>query len=205
MDNAENNRMCIEKLGELLAEREFEIVFNPDQCWVMCHLHLINLCTKHTCEGFTNVNASEIERNITTDTVKRHSNTEKYTPVNECVSKEDYIQAIHSKPLDKACSLVCAIHASGLRCDTFWERIKVGNEQGWYKYPLEMKVPLVKLLHEVVTRWDTLLFLLNRLRILRPAVDYFVCMPEWQEELGHLKLLPTEWLVLSDFECILMV
>ncbi|KIM66087.1 hypothetical protein SCLCIDRAFT_111706, partial [Scleroderma citrinum Foug A] len=109
MDNAENNRTCIKKLGELLAEWEFEIVFDPNQRRVMCHPHLINLCTKHACEGFTSVDASEIEHNITTDTVKRHSNTEKYTPVNEC----------------------------------------------------------------------------------------------WQEQLSHLKLLPTEWLVLSDFECIL--
>ena len=30
-------------------------------------------------------------------------------------------------------------------------------------------------------------------------------MPEWQEELGHLKLSPTDWLILSDFECILTV
>ena len=169
MDNAKNNRTCIEKLGELLAEWEFEIVFDPDQRWVMCHPHLINLCTKHACEGFTNVNASEIEHNITTDTVKRHPNTEKYMPVNERVSKEDYIQMIHSKPLNKARSLVCAIHASGLQRNTFQERIKVGNEQGWYKYLPEMKVPLVEPLHEVVTHWDTLLFLLNCLRILRPV------------------------------------
>ena len=135
----------------------------------MCHPHLINLCTKHACKGFTNVNASKIERNITTDTVKQHPNTKKYMPVNEHISKEDYIQAIHSKPLDKVHSLVRAICASGLWHDTFQERIKVGNEQGWYKYPPEMKVPLVELLHEVVTRWDTLLFLLNRLRILRPV------------------------------------
>ena len=167
MDNAENNRMCIEKLSELLAEQEFEIVFNPDQHQVICHPHLINLCTKHACKGFTDVNASEIEYNITTDTVKQHSNTEKYMLVDEHISKVDYIHVIHSKPLNKARSLVHAIRASGLWCNTFQERIKVGNEQGWYKYPPEMKVLLVELLHEVVTRWDTLLFLLNHLRILR--------------------------------------
>ena len=167
MDNAEHNRTCIEKLGELLVEWEFEIVFDLNQCWVMCHPHLINLCTKHTCEGFTNVDASKIKRNITTDTVKQHSNTEKYTPVDECVSKEDYIQVIQNNPLNKAHSLVRAICASGLQHDTFQEQIKVGNEQGWYKYPPGMKVLLVELLCEVVTCWDMLLFLLNHLRILR--------------------------------------
>ena len=66
-------------------------------------------------------------------------------------------------------SLVRAIHASGLQHDTFKERIKVGNEQGWYKYPLGTNVPLVELLQEVLMCWDTLLFMLNHLRILRPV------------------------------------
>ena len=61
MDNAENNKKCIEKLSELLMEQESEIMFDPDQCQVMCHLHLVNLCSKHACESFMKVDVSEIE------------------------------------------------------------------------------------------------------------------------------------------------
>ncbi|KIM65159.1 hypothetical protein SCLCIDRAFT_113486, partial [Scleroderma citrinum Foug A] len=61
------------------------------------------------------------------------------------------------------------------------------------------QVPLVKLLCEVLTCWDTIFFLLNQLR----AIDYFVSTPEWYEDLGDLKLSPAEWLVLSDFKIIL--
>ena len=169
MDNAENNKKCIEKLSELLMEREFEIMFGPDQHQVMCHLHLVNLCSKHACESFTKVDVSEIEHDITTNMVKWCSNTKKPAPVDEHISKQDYIQAICNNPLNKARSLVCAIRASGLRHDTFQERIRVGNEHGWHKYPLGTKVPLVELLREVQMCWDMLLFMLNHLRILRPV------------------------------------
>ena len=169
MDNASNNRVCIEKLGRLLIEREFEIAFEPDQRRVMCHPHLVNLCTKHACEGFTAVDISEIEHSITTDTVKQCTSTEKPAPLDEHVSKQDYLEAIRSNPLEKARSLVRAIRASGLQRDAFKERIKVGNEQGWYKYPSGTNVPLVELLREVLMCWDMLLFMLNRLRILQPV------------------------------------
>jgi len=167
MDNAENNTKCVRKLGDLLAEQEFDIAFDPDQRHIMCHPHLINLCAKHTCEGFTKVDISEIKRTITTPIVQQHATTT--TPVDEHVSKEAYIRAIQSNPLDKAHALVRAIHASGLRREAFQERIRVGNAQGWHKYPPATQVPLVELLHEVLTRWDTIFFLLNRLRILCPV------------------------------------
>ena len=169
MDNAENNKKCIEKLSELLMEQEFEIMFDPDQRRVMCHPHLVNLCSKHAYKSFMKVDVSEIERDITTNTVKRCSNTEKPVPVDEHISKQDYIQAICNNPLEKARSLVRAIRASGLWCDAFQERIRVGNQHGWHKYPPGTKVLLVELLREVQMHWDMLLFMLNRLRILRPV------------------------------------
>ena len=169
MDNAENNKKCIEKLSELLMEQEFEIMFDPDQRRVMCHPHLVNLCSKHAYKSFMKVDVSEIERDITTNTVKRCSNTEKPVPVDEHISKQDYIQAICNNPLEKARSLVRAIRASGLWCDAFQERIRVGNQHGWHKYPPGTKVLLVELLREVQMHWDMLLFMLNHLRILRPV------------------------------------
>jgi len=167
MDNAENNTKCVRKLGDLLAEREFDIAFDPDQRRIMCHPHLINLCAKHACEGFMKVNISKIERTITTPIVQQHATTT--TPVDEHVSKEAYIWAIQSNPLNTAHALVHAICASGLQREAFQEWIRVGNAQGWHKYPPATQVPLVELLREVLTCWDTIFFLLNRLRILCPV------------------------------------
>ena len=115
----------------------------------MYHPHLINLCAKHACEGFTKINISKIEWMITTPIVQQHATTT--TPVDEHVSKEAYIWAIQSNPLDKACALVHAIRASGLQCEAFQEWIRVGNAQGWHKYPPATQVPLVELLREVLT------------------------------------------------------
>ena len=73
----------------------------------MCHPHLINLCAKHACEGFTKVDVSEIKQMITTPIVQQHATTT--MPLDEHVSKEAYIQAIQSNPLDKAHALVHAV------------------------------------------------------------------------------------------------
>ena len=123
---------------------------------------LLQACLQKLHEG----RCLQDRADITTNTVKQCSNTKKPVPVDEHISKQDYIQAICNNPLNKARSLVHAIHASGLRRDVFQERKRVGNEHGWHKYPPGTKVRLVKLLREVQMHWDTLLFMLNHLRIL---------------------------------------
>ena len=73
----------------------------------MCHPHLINLCAKHACEGFMEVDVSEIKQTITTPIVQQHATTT--MSLDEHVSKEAYIRAIQSNPLDKAHALVHAV------------------------------------------------------------------------------------------------
>ena len=104
MDNAENNVTCMKKLGKLLAVHKFDIEFDANQRCVMCHPHLVNLCAKHVNEAFTKINASKIEECITTDTVDQYIATP--TPVNERVTKEEYIQAICNNPLEKVRALI---------------------------------------------------------------------------------------------------
>ncbi|KIM64084.1 hypothetical protein SCLCIDRAFT_23712 [Scleroderma citrinum Foug A] len=106
------------------------------------------------------------------------------TPVNECVTKEDYTQAICNNPLKK-------------------ERIKVGNSQGWHKYPAKTVILAMELLRKVATCWHSQYLMVNCVQVLRLGLDYFASMPEWVDDLGDFKLTPTEWLVLSDFEIIL--
>ena len=165
MDNAENNITCIKKLGELLADREFDIEFDADQRRVMCHPHLVNLCAKHVNEAFTMIDASKIEEYITTDMVERYIVTP--TPVDERITKEDYIQAIRNNPLEKVRSLIRSIHSSGMQRDAFQERIKVGNSQGWHKYLAKTVIPAIELLHEVATCWDSCYLMVNCVRVLR--------------------------------------
>ena len=170
IDNAANNMKCIQKLSQLLAERDFE--FDPNQHCIPCHAHLVNLCAGHACEAFTVVDASEIGYHITTSMVAQHGDTK--TPVGEQVTKETYLQAVRNKPLDKAWHLICAIHASGLQWDTFHERVKQGNCQGWHKWPVDTKVPFVELLCEVVTCWDP-----SMLIITQPSPSHLYC--QWQQ------------------------
>ncbi|KAH7904066.1 hypothetical protein BJ138DRAFT_984604, partial [Hygrophoropsis aurantiaca] len=66
------------------------------------------------------------------------------------------------------------------------------------------KLPELELLRDVETRWDSIYFMINRLRALRQAVEYFLSLPN-QEGLSRYKLSPVEWKVLEDFERILQI
>ncbi|KAF8218723.1 hypothetical protein L208DRAFT_1348130, partial [Tricholoma matsutake] len=57
---------------------------------------------------------------------------------------------------------------------------------------------------DVRTRWDSEFYMLNRLRELCPAVDYFLALPN-NNELVKYKIHPQEWQVMQDVELILSI
>ncbi|KAG2130808.1 uncharacterized protein EDB93DRAFT_1094642 [Suillus bovinus] len=86
------------------------------------------------------------------------------------------------------------------------EVVKTGNAKQWFKSPLNelVTVPEVELLCDVCMRWDSTYFMINRLRAMRPAIDFFLSMPNQQDISGH-KMTNSEWQVLKDLEKILDV
>ena len=77
-----------------------------------------------------------------------------------------------SNPIKHARGVVRAIRVSGKRRDAFDEMVKLGNTNKWFKVGNPPKVVMLKelqLLRDVRTRWDSIFFMFNRLRKMRPV------------------------------------
>lgn len=81
------------------------------------------------------------------------------------------------RPLDRARTLVTTIRKSGKRRDGLQQAIIEGNNNGYFRKPspipgqepVAFRLPLVQLLRDVPTRWDSTYYMLERLQILRPV------------------------------------
>ncbi|KAI0263897.1 hypothetical protein BGY98DRAFT_905734, partial [Russula aff. rugulosa BPL654] len=62
----------------------------------------------------------------------------------------------------------------------------------------------LQLLRDVPTRWDSVYHMLHRLRIMRPAVDHFLALPN-NKELAKYIISPHVWNTLRDVEAVLAI
>jgi len=71
--------------------------------------------------------------------------------------------ACRRNPIALARQIVKVIRASGLRRDKFMSVVKAGNLSGTFQ------LPEYQLLRDVSTRWDSVYYMINRLRVMRPV------------------------------------
>jgi hypothetical protein len=79
---------------------------------------------------------------------------------------------LESKPIGHSRQVVRGIRFSGKRREAFRETVQNGNSKGWFKVgnpPKTILVEDLQLLRDVRTRWDSVFFMLNRLREMRPV------------------------------------
>ena len=125
-------------------------------------------------------------------------------------------------PIARARNIVCVLCSSGQRRDAFQNLIQDGNVRGWFQVDGEsVQLRPLQLLRDVKTRWDSVYFMIKRLRELRPvcnyystsdcdsqficqAVDHFLALPI-NDELAIHRMTNAEWTVLADCEVILEV
>jgi hypothetical protein len=151
-------------------------------------------------------------------------NSEKCKKKLEKKFRKKYLEAVENDPIALGRQTVKAIRASGLRRDAFTHIIKSHNSNDLFKVQGEVvKVPEHQLLRDVATRWDSVYFMINRLRAMRvvcffiiiviqarfsrslwQAIHYFLSSPE-QQDIAQHKMNSMEWFVLRDFEDILGV
>lgn len=145
MDNASNNKTMMESLKNLLAVRD--IVIDATDRRIMCFAHVINLCSGRVI-----------------DAISKGANND-----NDLSSGGDIIA---TDPIGVARAAVRAIRETSDRRSAFSGIIKSGNEKGWFKtegssVPIRLKE--LQLLRDVRTRWDSVYYMLNRLREMRPV------------------------------------
>lgn len=121
----------------------------------MCFLHVVNLSSGHVIQGLMKA-LEDLPENWEPPTLKH--------------AKQSYTDAVARNPIALGCAVVRAIRASGSRREAFDDVIKDGNAKKWFKDGEKtLKVKSLQLLRDVCTRWDSVYYMLNRLRKLRPV------------------------------------
>jgi hypothetical protein len=159
MDNASNNATMLQELARLLEERD--IVFDPIDRKVMCYAHVIDLCTGRVIDALTKKRTGDDDDDDSSG-----------LPLPTTHNEQTYDEAVARDPIALGRAVVRAIRASGTRRDAFDELIETGNKKGYFTagQPAQtVEVKKLQLLRDVRTRWDSVYYMLNRLRELRPV------------------------------------
>jgi hypothetical protein len=90
------------------------------------------------------------------------------------IIKANYLEAVKGKALSRARDLVRTVRTSNQRRDSFRDTITTGIEKKWFQDDLgkTLRLPVVELLLDEVTRWDSVYIMLNQLRTLRQVRHY---------------------------------
>ncbi|KAH9033149.1 hypothetical protein EDB84DRAFT_1270345 [Lactarius hengduanensis] len=156
----------------------------------MCFAHIIDLSAKRVINGLNGTESDYQNWN--------------HSPFPSDPDTQTYEEALARKPVSLACTVAQAMRKSGARREAFAKVIDDGNAQGWFKVRgVVVQVKQMELLCEVSTRWDSVYSMLNRLRVLRLAVDYFLTFPTGNVDLSKYRISPKEWDVLQDVEYVL--
>lgn len=151
LDNASNNIAAMRELGILLAARD--IPFDAVDRRIPCFPHIINICVSHTIKAYTTADFSHVAPTWVDF-------------LGNVVVKEEYVQALATDPIATGRDIIRIIRASGQRRKGFHDTIINRNSNQWYTGNTT-QVPVVELLRDVKTRWDSTFFMINRLRALR--------------------------------------
>lgn len=156
LDNASNNIMFMEELAVLLQAHDIE--FDPLDRRIMCFPHVISICCQHVIANFTNIDMAEAAEEFI-------SALPPGLP-----DRQTFEEAVVRDPMALGRDIVCVLRNSGQRRDLFDDIVRNGNEKGWFLAgtpPKAIQLPQVQLLRDVVTRWDSVYYMVRRLREMR--------------------------------------
>jgi hypothetical protein len=160
MDNASVNGTIMREIAILF--NECEIDFDATDRQVMCYEHVVNLSSGRVAEEATSTTAVDLDEDWSG------------LPLPNSPDQQSYDDAVARDPIALGRNVVRIIRASGTRRDAFNEVIENGNARGWFVVgqPPNQNTITVKpkqLLRDVRTRWDSIYYMLNRLREMRPV------------------------------------
>jgi hypothetical protein len=161
LDNASLNDAFLKELEILLRPREIE--FNHKDNHIRCFPHVTNVCSNHVIEAFTNIALVDDTGEFIASAAGPPSDPD----------HQSYEEAVARDPIALCRSTVRAVRASGQRRDHLEEVIADGNKKGWFKSikdpTVTIQVKQAQLVRDMKVRWDSLYFMINRFRKLRPV------------------------------------
>jgi hypothetical protein len=159
----------MEEIATRFAVRD--INFNAQDRKVMCFPHVVNLSSGRVIEGLTKV---------------LDDDPENWEPPALGSGGQSYADAVARDPIALGRAVVRAIRASGTRREAFDDVITTGNAKNWFKNGdgETIQVKPLQLLRDVCTRWDSVYYMINRLREMRPVSPFhyvqLYCYHEFQ-------------------------
>jgi hypothetical protein len=159
MDNGSNNGTLMEELGVLL--RALNIDFDHLDRRIMCFPHVVNICCQHVICEFTNIQLAETAEDFVAA-----------LPA-DLPQLQSYQDAVDRDPVALGRNVVRVMRASGQRREALRDVINDGNLKGWFRaeghHSEVIQLRSVELLRDVKTRWDSIYFMIKRLREMRPV------------------------------------
>ena len=128
-----------------------------------CFPHVINICCQHIVVEFTDAALVDVEASF--DPAAPHMNPD----------LQMFEEAVKRDPIALGRVVVRTVRASGQRREHFCAVIKEGNSNKHFFLGdrVDIIVPDLQLLRDVKTRWDSIFFMISRLRVMRPVCGYF--------------------------------
>lgn len=144
------------ELSRLLAERGID--FDAVDRRIMCFPHILNVCSGHVIDKYLDVEF----------TVDDEAWVDALDPT-VVIEKEAYLKALEEDPIALGRSVVRVVRASSLRRQDFSKTITTGNEMQWFtdEDGQPINLPMLELMRDVKSRWDSVFIMINRLGIMR--------------------------------------
>lgn len=147
----------------LLDEREF--TFDPVDRRICCLPHIYNLCVQHVLDNYTCADFTECPPTWKDATGK-------------VINKAEYVEAVRGNPIGHGRTVVCNIRSSSQHCSNFQAAIISGNKHERFDVNKRVvQLPVVQLLRDVKTRWNSTYFMINRFRVLQ-QVSHLVLLQD---------------------------
>ena|SRR6266481_117012 len=126
----------------------------------MCFPHVINIYCQHVITNFTNVELAKA--------------TEEFVAVLPPGLSvwQTFEEAIKQDLVALRQNIVRELQNSGQRHNLFDDIVRDGNEKGWLQVgnpPRPIQLPLVQLLCDVATRWDSVYYMVRCLHEMHPV------------------------------------
>ena len=210
MDNASNNETAMTELSRILLE-EREFTFDPIDHRICCLPHIYNICVQRTLDRYTHADFTWCPQ------IWKNS-------AGKVIDRAKYIEMVQTDPIRLGRDVVRAVHSSGQHRSHFRQTILSGNEQERFTNDIGdiVKLPVVQLLRDVKTCWDSMYYMINCLRALRqvsnPPIYYsmnimilslsscwLLLRCSHNVDIADYNLGSLQWDVLQDMEVVLEV
>lgn len=148
-------------------EEDTPVLFDASDRRIRCFAHIVNIIVQHVLSAISKSKAST-EADDDEDESEDEDEGGSLPRARDLSIEQTFEEAAGRDPVGLARRLVRALRASNSRRSAFEASLKNGNAKGYFK------LPVLELLRDVATRWDSTFLMIRRLIDLRAVSPFSV-------------------------------